>query len=51
MRNTTRNMLLVLTLFCFTSSLGIARNQNNVPNLLSTYDSTIIDENIQERLL
>ena len=46
MRNTTRNMLLVLTLFCFTSSLGIARNQNNVPNLLSTYDTTIIDENI-----
>ena len=46
MRNTTRNMLLVLIFFCFTSSLAIARNQNNSPNPLSTYDSTIIDENI-----
>jgi len=39
-------MLLVLTLFCFTSSLAIARNQNNVPNPPSIYSSTIIDENI-----
>ena len=46
MKNTTRNMLLVLTLFCFTSSLAIARNQNNVPNPPSIYGSTIIDENI-----